>query len=322
MAKGSVGKGWSLVWRHQKILWWLFFVNVVLAYVSTLAPRMVIGKILDHSLYSERLARGFDLAVFSDLASKPEFPMIALLRGSMLMAWVYFAFVLFVTGGILVAYREDRKLSTGEFFEASGDYFWRMLRLVLMSLIPFGAVGGLMAIVLGISGTSSSESPNAKLGFYILVTGYVISMLLVLIVRLWFDVAQVRAVAQDERGMFRNLMRSFVITFKDFFRLFRIYFSISLFGWVVLGLGIYAWTRLSGNHVFRVFVLAEIILFAQLLTRLWQRAASVAWYGEYAEVHPAAAVEFTTPKPAEIVEPAPAQPVVPGTDSAGPGGTS
>lgn len=312
MAKGSVSKGWSLVWRHQKILWWVFAINILTAYVSTLAPRMVLGRILDHSLESQKIANGFNLMAFAELLSRPEVPMVALLRGSMLMSWVFFFFMLYITGGILVAYREDRRLSMGEFSEASGAYFWRMVRLVLMSVVPFGAVGALIIGVTALSGTLTSNSQNPKLGFYVLLAGYAVGVILVLIIRLWFDVAQVRAVAQNERGMFRNLMRSFTITFEALPKLFSIYLRVSLVGWIILALGMYGWTRLTGNHVSRVFLLGEILLLAQLFTRLWQRASSVSWYGEYAEAHPAVAVEFITPKPAEITEPAAPEAMTPG----------
>ena len=312
MAKGSVGKGWSLVWRHQKILWWVFAVNLLTAFVATLGPRMMFSGVLDHSLASGKLANGFDLPTFTELISRPDITMAPLVRGSMAMSLVFFLFMLFITGGMLVAYREDRKLSMGEFFEAGGAYFWRMVRLALMSLVPFALVAAAFAVTSGVSSTLSENAQNARLGFDVMLGGYAVAAILALIVRLWFDVAQVRAVAQNERGMFRNLMRSFPITFRDMPRLFWMYFRISLFGWIFPALGMYGWTRLTGNHVIRVFVLFEIVLFAQLLTRLWQRSASVSWYGEYAEAHPAVAVEFTTPQPAELAEPAP-QPEVPVT---------
>jgi hypothetical protein len=305
MAKGSVGKGWSLVWRHQKILWWVFVVNLLTAFVATLGPRMMFNGVLDHSLASGKLANGFDVPTFVELISRPDVSMAPLVRGSFVMSLVFFVFMLFITGGMLVAYREDRRLSMGEFFEASGVYFWRMVRLVLMSLVPFALLAVLLAVVSGISSTLTDNAQNPKLGFYVMLGGYAVAVILALIVRLWFDVAQVRAVAQNEHAMFRNLMRSFPITFRDLPTLFWMYFRISLFGWIFLALGMYGWTRLTGNHVSRVFLLFEIVLFAQLLTRLWQRSASVSWYGEYAETHPAAAVEFTTPQPAELPEPAP-----------------
>lgn len=302
MTKGNVSRGWSLVWRHQRILWWVFAVNILTAYASVLGPRLMFSNILDHSLASDKLAHGFDVPTFIELISKPEVSFAPLVRGSMVMSLLFFLFMLFITGGMLVAYRQDRKLSMGEFFEASGAYFWRMTRLVLMSIVPFAIVVGVLAITSGISGYLGDEASNPKLGFYALVAGGIVAAVLVLIIRLWFDVAQVRAVAQDEHAMFRNLMRSFVITFRDLPRLFWMYLRISLFAWVMLALGMYGWTRLSGNHVSRVFVLWEIVLLSQLMTRLWQRAASVSWYAEYAEANPAMAVEFTTPQPEQLAE--------------------
>ncbi len=304
MEKGNVARGWSLVWRHQRILWWVFAANILTAYASVLGPRLMFSQILDHSLASAKLAHGFDVPTFVELISKPEVSFAPLVRGSMVMSGVFFLFMLFITGGMLIAYREDRKLAMGEFFEASGAYFWRMVRLVLMSIVPFAVVAGVLAITSGMSGYLSEEASNPKLGFYVLLAGGIVAVALALIIRLWFDVAQVRAVAQDEHAMFRNLMRSLVITFRDLPRLLWMYFRIGLFAWVFLALGMYGWTRLTGNHVSRVFVLWEIVLLAQLLTRLWQRAASVPWYAQYAEANPAFVVDFSTPKPAEVLEPA------------------
>src|SRR5512147_1837382 len=136
MKKGMVSTGWSLVWRHSKILWWVFFINLILGVAATVTPRIEFGSILDHSLESAKLSNGFDLGAFIELASKPEISSTALLRGSVLFSYLFFLFMLFITGGILTAYREDRKLSTGEFFEASGGFFWRMVRLLLLSVIP------------------------------------------------------------------------------------------------------------------------------------------------------------------------------------------
>jgi hypothetical protein len=37
--------------------------------------------------------------------------------------------MILVTGGILETYRQDRRLNTGDFFAASGAFFWRFVRL-------------------------------------------------------------------------------------------------------------------------------------------------------------------------------------------------
>ncbi len=50
--------------------------------------------------------------------------------------------MLFVTGGILEMYRQGRRrISAGDFFAASGDFFWRFVRLTVLSFVPFGLIG-------------------------------------------------------------------------------------------------------------------------------------------------------------------------------------
>jgi hypothetical protein len=304
MSKGTVGTGWRLVWRHKKILIWVFVVNFILGAVATNAPRVEFSKVLNNSMQSARLANGFDMGTFVELISRPDINMTALMRGSVLYSYLFFLFMLFIVGGILTAYREDRPLSTGDFFGASGEYFWRMVRLFLMSLIPYAIVAAITGVIFAFGSGVASE----KTAFQIRIVGMVIGIVLVLLVRLWFDVAQVRAVAQNEHGMFRDLMRAFVISFKALGTLLWMYLRISIVAWVLLALGLWLWSHLPGNQVWATWLLLEVVMFTQIFARLWQRAASVYWYGLYAEEHPAAIVEFTTPHPVEIAETPTAQP--------------
>jgi len=298
MSKGTVGTGWRLVWRHKKILIWVFVVNFILGLLATNAPRVEFSKVLNNSMQSARLANGFDVGTLVELISRPDINMTALMRGSVLYSYLFFLFMLFIVGGILTAYREDRPLSTGDFFGASGEYFWRMVRLFLMSLIPYAIVVAITAVVFAIASGVASE----KTAFQIRIVGLVVAIVLTLLVRLWFDVAQVRAVAQNEHGMFRDLMRAFVISVKALGTLLWMYLRISIVAWILLALGLWLWSHLPGTQVWATWVLLEVVMFTQIFARLWQRAASVHWYGLYAEEHPAAIVEFTTPHPVEIAE--------------------
>ena len=298
MAQGIVGKGWSLTWRHGRILAWTFVINLLLGVAATITARLEFGNILDHSLASSRLSNGFDLGAYVELLMKPEISFAALARGSVPFSYLFFIFMLFITGEILTAYREDRRLTTGEFFEAAGGYFWRMVRILLLSLVPLVGVGIVAVIIFGIS----TQIDNEQTAFYVRLAAISVAAILALLVRLWFDVAQVRAVAQNEHGMFHNVMRALVISLKSLGSLLWIYLRISIVAWIILGLGLWLWTKLPGNQVFLTWLLLEFVLLSQLFARLWQRAASVSWYGHYAEEHPAASVNFTTPQPTEITD--------------------
>ena len=151
-----------------------------------------------------------------------------------------------------------------------------------------------------------------QVGIFLGWGAMLIFLLLALWVRLWFDIAQVRAVARNGRGMWHNLWKAWRITWHDSRHLFRIYFCISLVAWVTLALGLAIWTQLPPTATPMTFVLLQLIVFAQLMTRLWQLASATTWYQRHAEMLPAEPVIYTTPHPEEIEETPPAPELPPG----------
>ena len=70
---GSVRSSAGLVWRHQRLVWWIFAVNLVLAWLSSLPARATLSTVLDHSLESAKLVTGFDIGTFVLLLERPMF---------------------------------------------------------------------------------------------------------------------------------------------------------------------------------------------------------------------------------------------------------
>ena len=306
--KGIVAAGASLVWRHQRVFWWVFGVNLALAALGTAPAHHQLEEVLGHSLAGKPLTNGFDLGMFIELFRVPESNLYRSHHDSFHSGVLFFLFMLFVTSGILTVYREDRKLKTGEFFGACGAYFWRFVRLMLLSLIPFAILGGLYSAVDKLSTYVGDRVTPASAGFWILAGGCFIVLLGCLWVRLWFDVAQVRAVAQNEHRMLRNLWKAFGITWRNPGQLFWIYFLISLLAWASLVVGLVIWAHLPPTLTPVVLVLLELIIMAQLATRLWQRASAITWYGRHAATVPSDAVDYTTPAPVELIELPPSSP--------------
>jgi hypothetical protein len=211
--------------------------------------------------------------------------------------------MLFVTGGILETYRQDRRLATGDFFAASGAFFWRLVRLLLLSIIPFVIVGFIHKGLSKLADHIGDRAIADQVGIFLGWAAMIIFLLLALWVRLWFDIAQVRAVAQNERRMWRNLWKSWSITWHNVGRLFAMYLVIALLAWVALAVGVVIWSRLPPTATPLTFLLLELIMFAQLTTRLWQLASAMTWYRHHAEsVVAAEPVMDAIPAPAEVVE--------------------
>ncbi len=69
--KGLVAAGAALVWRRQRVLWWVFAVNLVIGLLGAAGARSQLNKLLQYSLAGEELAKGFDFGMFLELVSRP-----------------------------------------------------------------------------------------------------------------------------------------------------------------------------------------------------------------------------------------------------------
>lgn len=312
---GILSEGARRVWRYQRVLWWLFAVNLTLAAFGTLPLSSALRPVTDHSLHSQNLYRAFDVPTFLDLASNPDVALWSKFTGSTLFAFIFFAFAFFLTGGILEAYRTPGKLGTADFFRACGAFFWRWVRLLIFMLIVLTPIAIAAFAISKWSGTLSDDAPQEKLGFWVDVIGFGLVLLLAMLVRLWFDMAQVRAVAEDERAMRRTLTRAFRLTFGNLGSLFWLYFRISFLAWLALVAAFWIWLRIPAQDVGLSFFLLEVVLLWWIGTRLWQRASETVWYERRAIPPVLVMAPVTMPEVVSLVPEIPPAPEPPPTET-------
>lgn len=301
---GIVTGGWRLLWRRQSILWWVYAVNLILAIFAALPLVLRVSGVLNSSLAAHRLYHGFDLPTFLELASHPDVALAAQVPGSVLLAVIFFVFMLFLTGGILESYRREQKPSRGEFFHACGAFFWRFVRLLIFMAIIVGLILLAGNRIRQWSNTLAAESAIEKLGFWVELSGGLLVLFVLMCVRLWFDMAQVRAVVENEHKMRRTMLTAFKLTFRNFGSLFWMYLRISLVAWAVLVVGFWVWVRfVRPEWVWVSFLVQQAVILGWLGTRLWQRASETLWYQR---VYAFSAPVSETPAMASEVSAAPA----------------
>jgi hypothetical protein len=275
--RGLLSEGFQRVWRYQRVLWFIFFINLALGHFAAGPIIHKLDGVTDHSLQAQRLTNMFDYGAFSALSSDPEVKLFEATGSSISSGIVFFGIVLFLTGGILEAYRSGRKLTTREFFEACGSYFWRWVRLLVLMLFALVPVGMLASLVSKQTGTLLADASETT-GYWFLLAGIVAVGLLAMFVRLWFDMAQVRAVVEEETGMWRNAGRAFKIATGNFATLFWMYLRISIVGWVVFGAGLFVWAKMPPVRFVWTILSLEIAILMGFGVRLWQRACEMIWY--------------------------------------------
>jgi hypothetical protein len=277
--KSVLGAGARVVRRRQRVLWWVYGINLFLASAAAAALGGSVGSVLDHSLVAQQLVHGFDASTFAALVADPTAPLGTAVPGSIISSLIFFIFMLFLVGGILEVYRRDQTLTTGEFFEACGRFLWRFVRLLIFLLIVLIPIVILERLVVRWSAKLALNAAPPKLGFWVEVVGLLVVLFLLMAARLWFDMAQVRAVAENERVMRRTILETFKLTFTNFGSLFWIYLCPSLVSWIGLALAFRIWEKLvRPEWTGASFLLGQAVLLIWIATRLWQRASETVWY--------------------------------------------
>ncbi len=294
------------MWRRQRVLWLLYFVNLILGFVGTRGIVTRTGEILNHSLEAGRLVHGFDLGAYTDLMLHPGLPFSGSRPMLVYSAILFTLFMLFATGGLLSAYYQDRRMNTGDFFRACGEHFWPFLRLMISFAIAMSPVG-ILTRLSGVAYNRVEERSISPLSaVHVLEAAAVVIILLSMCVRLWFDMAQVIAVAEGETRMRRALKFSAILLWHNFGSLFWLFARVSLVGWIGFYLGMRVWmTHLGPESLGGSFVVSQAVIVFWLATRLWQRASETLWYRQ-------STATLSVPEPVMPplqVAPAPLEPV-------------
>ena len=285
--------GWRLVWRRQRLLWWIYLLSLALGVFSAQPLDSMISPVLGHSLASDRLYHSFDLATLMELLMRPEVSPSTPALAAVFFAVIFLVLMLLLTGGVLKVYNEDRTFATGEFFSAGGEYFWRFVRLAIVLLVVLLPIAGLCWAFNSWSDSLSERYAQPAPSVGVGLAGAVVALFLLMAVRLWFDLAEVHAVAEGEYAVRRALARAWRLTGSNFGSLFWIYLRLALFMWLGTGVVAWVWVRWVPHEAVGVsLVLSQAVVFWWILNRLWLRACETLWYQQHSAAPLAAERRF------------------------------
>ena len=280
--RGTFFSGAGLVWKWQRLVWWLFAVCLIFSLFSTREMTERASYLLNHSAAAQRLVNGFDVSAIVTLQQLPEAPLEIQGHNIAHFSILFLVFMLFATGGILAAYVLGEKPTTTAFFEAAGHHFWRLFRLLIYLVIVLLPIAGLAAATNAMYTHIQDQSISPYPGDHFAEAAAVIILLLLIIVRVWFDMAQVIAVADDEKKMHRALRRAFTLFRRNFFSLLWLYLRVSFISWLLFALGLHVWMyHLDPQSNIAAFLLSQLMILTWIATRLWQRASEAMWYHDY-----------------------------------------
>jgi hypothetical protein len=272
--------GLRIVSRHKRYIFWLWLLNLTLAEFGTAAFRNRLHTALDHSLLADRLLHGFDRGVYLEMVARPDWgPPMGSAVPAMYFAFLFFLVTLFCMPGVLDAYTSEGRPSPEDFFRCCGRNVWRFVRVLVFYGIVAGLIGGALfsghvALV-----KASEKSTYEILPFCTQVATLGIIFLVLTVIRVWFDLAQVDVVVRDQRAVRQSVAATFRCTRQNLIALLAAYVSICVLGLVVLAGGVWAWhSFVPSSSVLGAFVVTQVMLILWLGMRFWQRASAAAFY--------------------------------------------
>ena len=315
--RNLLGDGLGMVLRNKRYLIWFWLLNLVLAWLGTSTFRRSSQAVMDHSLYSDKLVHGFDLAVMIDLYARPEFgSMAASMTPAVLLAVIFFLASALFMPGVFAGYASTYRLPREDFFRACGRYLWRFIRLMIIAGLVMGILGGILFAANGAIVSMAGENTNEVLPFTLRMINLFLIFLVMTALRIWFDLAEAEVVLNDQRTVRKSIAAGFRHAFGNMPRLLASYLAATILAAIFLVGGLWCWLRLvPATGIGRAFVLSQVIAFLLLLPRFWQRGIAVSYWQQRMMV-PVVAVEPVAPSP-PVPEPAPVgpAPVTPATGS-------
>ncbi|MGO9124351.1 MAG: hypothetical protein ACLP6G_05620 [Terriglobales bacterium] len=275
-----ISTGTGVAKRNLRYIVWFYLLNLLFAWFGASGFGARAHRIMDHSLYSDKLLHGFDGPVLIEMINRPEFgPMQSSAAPAMLFAFLFLLVSLAFMPGVLLGYSSDHRISRDEFFRACGRNLWRFVRLFVLAAIVVGVTVGLLSAGLGALAKAADKTNYERLPFFTALAGWIIILLVLTKLRIWFDLAQTDVVLRDQPAVRKSVAFGLRALRKNRFRLLGTYVAISLVALAVLTAGILLWHWIvPPSSVVGAFLVSQLTLLLLLATRFWQRASAVAFY--------------------------------------------
>ena len=275
-----VAAGAAIVRRNKRYIVWFYLLNLAFAHFGATAFSDAAHGILGHSLYADKLLHGFSLGVFLEMLVRPEFGTLpSATHPAMMFAVVFFLASLVFMPGVLLGYASDHPLPRDEFYRACGRNVWRFVRLFLFFSVIAGIVAGILFGGLNALVSAADKTSNERLPFFTQLIGTVIILVMLTVIRMWFDVAQTDVVLRDQPAVRKSIVAGFRKTRRNFGRLLGSYLAIAIVAVAILMAGILLWYAIvPPSSVLGAFIIGQATMLLLLAMRFWQRATAVAVY--------------------------------------------
>jgi len=223
------GKGFLTAIRKTRLALYVWLATVLFSLVILAPIYFLLSHDFSRSLAGDRLDQGPLLLWLGDMIyqHRDDFPFLA--GWTIVPAFLFLLLYVFLNGGILGRISVNERVNLPAFLSDSARYFWRFVRVFLLSILGYilvlGILGSGVSALLGvwIKKASSQWSTLAASLLKLLVF-----LLLYSLVKMFFDYVKVRLVVTESKKTARATLANFQFLGRRFFRAWGLFLLCGL----------------------------------------------------------------------------------------------
>ncbi len=264
-------KGLGTTNRKIMIAVYLWLINSAFSALIVAPLYFMFKGDFSRSLMGEKLLKGSDLLWLGDLLYKHRNNWPSLLGSLIVTSFLFLLLYIFLNGGILGSITsQEKKVCFSSFFSDCGKYFWRFLRVFLISIVSYAIIflllGKAISSLLKIwTKSASTEWPlilSSNLKFLLFI-------LLFSLVRMFFDYVRIRLVVEKSRKAIRATLLTFSFLKKRFWKAWSLYLTIALISIFFLVIFLAVSSHFPG--VMNLFLFSILWQQVYVFSRMWTK---------------------------------------------------
>lgn len=267
-------KGWLRVFNSKRIVGVMYLLNFVLALLSAIPIKGLLGSTVSNSLSLGRSKGGFDYTFLNEINQQYGDRISAILDQTLLFVLLFVVASVFMIGGVLHVFKKDQlNYRLGNFWRGGLKYFGRLFRLTCYFLLVHGLVFLIFFKIFSVmcDGLNPfnmrSEEQMIHAGM-ILLPIYLIFFTLIALIQ---DFAKVHLVHTQPKLLFQTFWGSFKLVFKNLGKFFGLYLLNIITFFAVTGVYWLASSQTEGitnSAVLFTFILGQIFILARIAMKL------------------------------------------------------
>ena len=309
-ANGYLAQGMRLVAQRKAVIVWVWLAYLGLYASAWFGAAALASPVTSLNFHARRLSNGFDVITLFELLGRQDIVLGPLAVRGLISAAFLGLLLWFCQAGVLAEFLSPESLGVERFFQTCGAYWWRFVRLILLTWLILLPTMGILGAIRTALVDAADKSWHLRLPFAIFITASVIIQLIGLVLRAWFDAAEFDVIHHDRVKARKSIGEARRLTRGYRWQLLWIYLVPAVVMWAITASLVALWMATPGGSVRVSFLLMQAIILVWISCRMWTRASQATWFLDHTpEIVPPAlpitesAVPEAAPPPPEMGQP-------------------